>query len=201
MSITIRYFFIISIILISRNLWSQEKKYEIRFQLESSHSTIENSILKQTILPTFSLNYQLKNWLDIGALIGYTPLLNHINSSYNPDLSPYKFIDGSSSIVYNHSTALLYGINSSVHIMPLFNANKLKFDLYLIPSLYMMSEQYEDLGDNYNKIWSKPYFNYGLGAGFKYSFSTKFNLFAEYSLGSYFKGENNKLRFGMGFRF
>lgn len=201
MSKAIRYFFILSIVLTSKYLWSQEKKYEIRFQLESSHSTIENSILKQTILPTFSLNYQLKSWLDIGALIGYTPLLNHVNSSYNTDLSPYRFIYGSTSIAYNHSTALLYGLNTSVHILPLFNVNKLKFDVYLVPSFYMVSEQYEDLGDNYNKIWSKPYFNYGIGAGLKYSFSAKFNLFAEYSLGSYFNGENNKLRCGMGFRF
>lgn len=178
--------------------WSQEYKYELKLQLETSNAFIEEDILHPLFIPSIDFGYRLNRWVSFGVQLGYTPFLKHIN----PYFSPYRLLVDSEEIFYDHSNLLVYGLNSRVHLLPLLTKRNLRFDLYVIPSFSIASENYAEPGDNSQRKWSKPYFSYGIGGGLKYAITRKFNIFAEHSIGSYFKKEGNwKTRIGLGFNF
>ncbi|MEA4935780.1 MAG: hypothetical protein VB102_03955 [Paludibacter sp.] len=180
---------------------SQALKFELRIQTETSNSVIDEDVIGKTLIPSISFNYQLNRWSSLGLHFGYTPFLNHINRTGNPYLSPYQWVNGSDVIAYDHSDAFVYGINGSIYLLPLLTKRNLRFDLYIIPSFSIVSENYLQVGDNSERRWAKPHISYGVGGGLKYAFTKKFNIFAEYAIGSYFKNENSKTKIGLGFKF
>ena len=180
---------------------SQELKFELKIQTETSNSVIDENVLGPTLIPSLGCSYLLTRWLSIGVHLGYTPFLKKINRTGNPDLSPYQWIEGTEVIYYDHSNALFYGLNSSIHLLPLLSKRSLRFDIYVIPSFSIVSENYMEFGDNSERLWSKPHVSYGIGCGLKYAFTKKFNIFSEYAIGSYFKDENRKTKIGLGFKF
>jgi hypothetical protein len=62
------------------------------------------------------------------------------------------------------------------------------------------TKHYTEYADYMTEKMVKSLFNYGVGAGIKYSFTQKFGVFVELSTGKYFPNENKRVKLGLAFK-
>jgi hypothetical protein len=172
---------VVFILFIAITLFSQKTAFEIKLQVEGMKGDFDYG--KYGIYsPSIGVNYYIHNWVDVGASFGF------VKGGH------YASINETSAIGVN---AVTFGVNSCIHILPLFTKKVLRFDVYAIPTL-MAATKYYPITDDYTNIkeWSKLYFNYGIGAGVKYSFTRRFGIYIEFSRGIYFPNENKRAKLG-----
>lgn len=116
-------------------------------------------------------------------------------------LHPYKSI-GSIGYSFSSSNAFFYGINTEIHLIPLFTGvSNSRIDIYTILKLLLVSKFWHPLPkpgamDSFEWV-SETGFEMGLGVGVSYMFTRKFGVFAEYNIGNYFNEDNTRYRAGL----
>ncbi|MDD4107709.1 MAG: outer membrane beta-barrel protein [Prolixibacteraceae bacterium] len=154
------------------------------------------------------LGYKLNKIIDLGVYLGYSKLFHEIDLPYDAEKGYYALTsDDGARYIFNFSPfyrydshAFSYGLKSDIHILPiLFNKRIDRLDVYLVPSIGLVSESYRDVN---NKIIRKPgFWAYGVGIGTNYYFTKHLGLFGEYHLGHFYNLRKSRWQAGVAFKF
>lgn len=159
----------------------------------------QDIIIAKAIKPQFqtNLNIDCFNNVDVGIYLGYAPLRHLVNVEATVNNGQVIY----SSYGQTRSNAIYYGLNANYHLLPLlFNRTNLKFDLFPVISLGLVSISWDDLQTGM-LIENSPNFECSVGLGFGYFFSRKVGLFFELSTGELNYDARFQLRSGLSFKF
>ncbi|GAB1414964.1 hypothetical protein MASR2M117_03700 [Paludibacter sp.] len=182
-------------------IYSQEKNIQNKFILKTGFSMIPvlpefyNPFLKnegyKTNRPNFTLefNYRLLRNIDLGVDLGYSQLL-----------APYKQ-PGMISYGYEKTNAFFYGINTSIHILPMIlKQDNSTFDAYIIAKAGVVTQSWRGVFDSGEMQYANC-FEYSIGVGIAYNFTKKVALFGEYHIGNFINKDFSKIKTGIRFSF
>lgn len=181
--------------------YSQEKNTQNKFTIKTGFSMIpvlsdhykpflENEGYKIN-RPNFTVefNYNLIRNIDLGVDLGYSQLL-----------APYKH-EGMISYGYENTNAFFYGINTSIHILPMIlKQDNSTFDAYIIAKAGVVTQSWRGVFESGEMQYSN-YFEYSLGLGIAYHFIKKIALFGEYHIGNFINNDFSKIKAGIRFSF
>jgi hypothetical protein len=144
-------------------------------------------------LPNLQLlfNHKITNFLSVGGNVGFGLYEEFFTEK----------TDNRNSLIYkDYTNSILYGLNSRLHILPLFiKSENLRFDLYLSGEVGVISLNSSN-EENIIPIRGN-YFDYSFMAGGTVYLSNNFGLFAEagYKRFKYHNGFNAKYGFAVRF--
>ncbi len=202
-------FFLSTFVLINTSLHAQSKLFNSKINIRVGSSLInsqENSASTESSPMLYgSLSYNISEIFELGLYYGSGYMKHNLNLTYNESTKKYEWfsIDGkksyvsSSSNMSTESKHVRYGFTSELHLMPLFNVQKSRFDVYIQPQIGILKENHEVLGDYSEYLWAEPYVEYGLGLGLRYRFSSKIGVFTDISFGNYYNQDKFKLKTGI----
>lgn len=210
-----KLFIIILLILVFQSSSLQSKsyflnsKFNIRFGSSLINSKMDEAYSEKAPMLYGSISYNINEIFELGIYAGSGKMMHSLDLPYNEAKGLYEWyskdsisiIRSSVNGISGSSKHLRYGLISEIHLMPLFNIHKSRFDIYIQPQLGLITENYEVLRDYSEYIWSKPVAEYGLGLGLRYRFSKSFGAFTDYSIGKYYNQDKNKLKIGLAFTF
>ncbi|HPM08933.1 MAG TPA: hypothetical protein PK941_00615 [Paludibacter sp.] len=160
--------------------------------------------------PHFQLQfaYKLNKIIDLGVYLGYSKLYHEIDLPYDAEKGYYALTsDDGIRHIFNHypyyqcdSHAFAYGLKSDIHLLPIFSNKRIdRLDVYLIPSIGLVSENYRDVN---NKVIKKPEFlAYGVGVGTSYYFIRHLGVFGEYHFGHFYNLSKSRWQAGIVYKF
>lgn len=200
------------IIFFSSSILAQESLIKNRFSIKLGGSAVNSGTIGDTKLNPLifvGVDYTINKFVDIGIYGGYAALMHNYELPYNATTGMYEWYsaDSTSYMKSNSagfsfsSKAYYYGINSNIHLLPLIFPKDMRFDLYLIPKIGIISERYYEFNATQELVWSKPLVEYSLGIGLKYSFTKHFGMYAEYSLGKFYNNNNYRALAGIVLKF
>jgi hypothetical protein len=201
--------FISTFTFINTSVFSQSELLKSRINVRIGSSLInsqENEASSESSPMLYgSLSYTINEICELGLYYGSGKMKHKLNLTYNELTKMYEWVslDGkasyrsSSSNFLTESLHVRYGLTSEVHLMPLFNVQKSRFDVYIQPQAGIIKEYYEVLRDYKEYIWSEPYVEYGFGIGLRYRFSKVIGIFSDISIGNYYNQDKVKLKAGV----
>lgn len=144
----------------------------------------------KAIQPSIEGNYRLGKFLDAGVYLGYATLAYPVRIPLSNTTDQFEWKS------FN-SYAFFYGITTNIHILPLFFDERLRFDLYMSPTVGYMIQNHSTYTDRIEQVWSTPELEYGVGLGLKFKINKNFGVFGEYSVGKYFIQEFGRAKIGV----
>ena len=155
------------------------------------------------------LGYKLNKVIDLGLYFGHSKLFHEIDLPYDAEKGYYvlESDDATKRIVQlsQHSCrydshAFAYGLKFDIHVLPiLFNKCIDRLDVYLTPSIGLVSESYRDINDEIIK--KSGFLSYGIGMGTNYYFTKHLGLFGEYHLGHFYNLSKSRWQAGIIYKF
>lgn len=158
----------------------------------------ENKIVQTRYKPQFgiTLQYEVFKNFDAGIYFAYSNI-GHL-LSYDIEV-----VDGLVVSEYAESVrsrALYYGLNFNYHLLPLLlKKNNLRFDIYPIANLGLVSRSWGEPDGTAFKI--DPFLEYHVGLGLGYKFTRRFGLFGEYTMGRFYNEGKSKATLGFLLKF
>ncbi len=185
---------------------AQKSVFNNKLSLKLSTSLVNTGINEFMPNPLFMLgaDYEINKFIDLGAYCGFASLMHRTEIPYNPVTGRYEWYsaDSTSYIIgtsgfYSSSQAFYYGINSNIHLLPMFFSRNMRIDVYATPRIGFVSEQYYEYNAIQELVWSKPFLEYGIGLGLKYYLGRHFGIYGEYALGRYYNNNSSRLTAGI----
>ena len=206
----VKLFAILISLLIFPAIYAQKSQFNNILSLKLSGSLVNSGVNEFVPNPLFMLgvDYEVNKFVDVGLYGGYASLMHKTDVPYNPITGQYEwysadstsYITGTSGF-YLSSQAFYYGVNSNLHLLPLFFSGNMRIDLYATPKIGWVSEQYYAYNATIEKVWSKPFFEYSMGLGLKYYFGRRFGISGEYSLGRFYNSNSSRATAGFVIKF
>ena len=129
-------------------------------------------------------NYGVLNFLEVGTYIGYA---RYKMLFFIPQGQPDEY--GSLNGYSKDGNFLSYGVNANLHIFPFFiKQPNFRFDLYLTAKYGGRSSLTSDIKNAMNSNTYKYSHEWGVGLGFAFYMFKNVGIFAEYSIGKYYLG-------------
>lgn len=183
---------------------AQESVLKSRFSFKLGGTAVNSGkppVYKPNPLLMAGVDYSINKFVDVGVYGGYASIMHSYELPYNSITGMYEWYsaDSTSSMrsnsagFYSASKAFYYGINSNIHILPLLFPGNMRIDLYATPKIGLVSEKYYEYNATQELVWSKPFVEYSVGLGLKYSFNRHWGIYGEYSLGRYYNDNKSRM--------
>jgi len=183
---------ITALVLFSINIFGQDSFKVNKWNLNVGYATYNIASWKiinnEKIYKTagnirLEANYSLTKTVDVGLYVGYSKFELYMS-------------DGAGWYFSKKCHTPFFGLNCNFHLLPYLLDKDTRFDLYLTGQwggYYLMSPSYF--------FMHGASIEYGYGAGLSYNPLKQIGLYLEYHRGRYFFDDNDKLRYGLTFKF
>jgi len=187
-----------SLLILTFNISAQEKKNKNKFNFKLGYSRYSDTefffgnVFKDDLFDKikkvgnlrFSSTYNINKFIGAGFYVGY---------SYYESMAPSPTGGYSWNGANSSGNAIMYGVNSIIHILPLFTEKeKIRLDVYC--SLQFGGIQLFEPKEYINTKYS--YSEYGIYGGIAFHPFRRMGLFAEYGYSKY-----ANFRYGLSYKF
>ena len=207
MKFTILIFLFLNIFLFDSYSQISPLRSKVNIKIGSSLFNSKTNEIDSEIAPLFygSIGYNFNEKIELGLYAGTGRMMHALTLPYNVSTGYFEwfskdsisYIRSGSQVITPASIHVRYGLVSELHILPLLNVEKVRFDVYIQPQLGLCTEYHEVLRDYIEHTWSKPEVEYGLGIGLRYRLSKSFGFFIDYSFGNFYNQDKHKIKSGI----
>ncbi len=142
----------------------------------------------------FEIGYDLSKSLTLSGYFAYSNV--RVNTLNSVDSMGYSYTSGG-------MPTFSYGLNMKYHLLPLFlKPDNLRLDVYAIGRFGVLTMyEYQQIDDNWQKVWLQPDYEYGIGLGATYYFKKRWGIFGECFVGDFFNDSFTRFKVGLIFKF